>query len=151
MVIKNGEVSYLSLSLQYTVEKESQTFAQVEASDKDRVSFEINGDILTGFTASELQGKNILLSFQPASSADQEIYDRYSSIFDIPAYAVYMKLLYRNIRIVFYMLCFLYESTVWGGTSGQSYCYTSDEVMKMVGTDATKLYERLQFGKGQYP
>lgn len=90
-VIKNEEVSYLPLSLQYTVEKESKTFAQVEASDKDRVSFEVNGDVLTGFSASDLQGKNILLSFQPASSADQAIYDRYNSIFDIPAYAVYMK------------------------------------------------------------
>ena len=67
------------------------TFAQVATSDKDKVSFEINGDILAGFSASELQGKDILLSFQPASSTDQEIYDRYSSIFDIPAYAVYMK------------------------------------------------------------
>lgn len=90
-VIKNEEVSYLPLSLQYTVEKESTTFAQVEASDKDRVSFEVNGDVLTGFAASELQGKDILLSFQPASDTDKEIYDRYSSIFDIPAYAVYMK------------------------------------------------------------
>ncbi|MCM1205041.1 MAG: hypothetical protein NC300_12940 [Bacteroidales bacterium] len=90
-VIKEEEVSCLPLSLQYAVEKESKTFAQTEASDKDKVSFAVNGDILAGFTASELQGKDILLSFQPASSADQEIYDRYSSIFDIPAYAVYMK------------------------------------------------------------
>lgn len=90
-VIKNEEVSYLPLSLQYTVEKESQTFAQVKDSDKDSVSFEINGDVMAGFAASDLQGKDILLSFQPASSTDKEIYDRYSSIFDIPAYAVYMK------------------------------------------------------------
>lgn len=90
-IIKKEEVSYLPLSLQYMVEKEIKTFAQVEASDKDRVSFEVNGDVLAGFAASDLQGKNILLSFRPASDADQEIYDHYSSIFDIPAYAVNMK------------------------------------------------------------
>ncbi|MDE5967135.1 MAG: hypothetical protein K2G89_09925, partial [Lachnospiraceae bacterium] len=90
-VIKNEEVSYLPLSLQYKVETEAKTFAQVENAAKDRVSFSMNGDTLASFTASELQGKNILLSFQPASDADKEIYDRYSSIFDIPAYAVYMK------------------------------------------------------------
>ena len=90
-IIKQEEVSYLPLSLQYTVEKESKTFAQVDNSEKDRVSFEVNGDVLAGFTASELQGKNILLSFQPASASDQAIYDSYGSIFDVPAYAVYMK------------------------------------------------------------
>lgn len=90
-IIKQQEISYLPLSLQYTVEKESKTYAQVETSDKDKVSFEVNGDVLAGFTASELQGKNILLSFQPASDTEKEIYDSYSSIFDIPAYAVYMK------------------------------------------------------------
>ncbi len=90
-IIRQKEESYLPLSLQYEVESEAKTFAQVENSAKDRVSFEVNGDILAGFSAGELQGKNILLSFRPASSTDQEIYDRYSSIFDIPAYAVYMK------------------------------------------------------------
>ena len=65
-VIKQEEVSYLPLSLQYTVEKESKTFEQIADAVKDRVSFEVNGDVLAGFTASELQGKNILLSFQPA-------------------------------------------------------------------------------------
>ena len=52
-------------TLQYMIEKESKTFEQIADAEKDRVSFEVNGDVLAGFTASELQGKNILLSFQP--------------------------------------------------------------------------------------
>ncbi len=90
-IIRQEELSYLPLSLQYSVEKESRTFEQVADTEKDRVSFEVNGEVLAGFAASELQGKNILLSFRPASGADQAIYDSYGSIFDVPAYAVYMK------------------------------------------------------------
>ena len=57
---------------------------------KDSISFEINGEVLTSLKASDIQGKNILLTFQPASDSDKTIFDSYTSIFDIPAYAVYM-------------------------------------------------------------
>ena len=40
---------------------------------------------------------------------------------------------------------------VWGGTSGQSNFYTTNEVAELVGTDATKLYQGLQVGKGAFP
>jgi hypothetical protein len=90
-VIRQETLSYLPLSLQYMVEKEDKTFVQVADSEKDSVSFEVNGAVLASFTAVELQGRNILLSYRPASSEDEEIYDSYGSIFDIPAYAVYMK------------------------------------------------------------
>ena len=40
---------------------------------------------------------------------------------------------------------------VWGGAPGQSNFYTTDEVMKLVGNDATKLNQGLQIGKGTYP
>ncbi len=90
-IIKQEEVSYLPLSLQYTVEQETGTFTQVADSEKDSVSFEIGGEVLASFKSSDIQGKDILLSFKPASSSDQEIFDSYSSIFDVPAYAVYMK------------------------------------------------------------
>lgn len=41
--------------------------------------------------------------------------------------------------------------TVWGGTPGQSNFYTTNEVAQIVGNDATKLYQRLQVGKGNFP
>lgn len=90
-IIKQEEVSYLPLSLQYRVEQETDTFVQVANSQKDSVSFEINDEVLCSFASSDIQGKDILLSFKPASSSDQAIYDSYNSVFDIPAYAVYMK------------------------------------------------------------
>ncbi|MGN0495678.1 MAG: hypothetical protein ACI4GW_05590, partial [Lachnospiraceae bacterium] len=76
--------------MQYTVEQETGTFIQVADSLKDSISFEINGEVLTSLKASDIQGKNILLTFRPASDSDKTIFDSYSSIFDIPAYAVYM-------------------------------------------------------------
>lgn len=89
-IIRQEELSYLPLSLQYQVEKEKDTFAQVPDALKDRVTFEVNGDVLTSIKASDVQGKDILLSFAPASTSDENIYKSYDSIFDIPAYAVYM-------------------------------------------------------------
>ena len=47
--------------------------------------------MFTSFTASELYGKSVLLAYEPATDADKAIYDSYDSIFDVPAYAVYMK------------------------------------------------------------
>jgi YD repeat-containing protein len=39
---------------------------------------------------------------------------------------------------------------VWGGTPGQSPFYTTDEMMKAAGNDATKLFEGLQVSKGNF-
>ncbi len=90
-IIKHEELSYLPLSLQYEVQEEKETFAQTNDKDKDRICFEVEGKSLGTYTASELAGKNILLSFRPASDEDKEILEAYDSVFDIPAYSVYMK------------------------------------------------------------
>lgn len=90
-IIKHEELSYLPLSLQYEVQEEKETFAQTNDKDKDRICFEVEGNSLGTYTASELAGKNILLSFRPASDEDKEILEAYDSVFDIPAYSVYMK------------------------------------------------------------
>ncbi len=39
---------------------------------------------------------------------------------------------------------------VWGGAPGQSNFYTTEEMMQLVGNDATKLNQGLQIGKGSY-
>lgn len=62
-IIKQEELSYLPLSLQYTVEQETSTYTQVVDSLKDSISFEISGEVLTSLKASDIQGKNILLTF----------------------------------------------------------------------------------------
>ena len=42
-------------------------------------------------------------------------------------------------------------TAVWGGAPGQSNFYTTNGSMKSVNTNATKLYDGLQVGKGAYP
>lgn len=42
-------------------------------------------------------------------------------------------------------------TAVWGGSPGQSNFYVPDAVMNTVGTDATRLYQGIQVGKGIYP
>ena len=39
---------------------------------------------------------------------------------------------------------------IWGGTPGQSNFYTTSEVMQITGNDATKIFQGLQVGKGNY-
>ncbi len=40
---------------------------------------------------------------------------------------------------------------IWGGTPGQSNFYTSDKMIRLAGTDATKIFKGLQVGKGNFP
>ena len=39
---------------------------------------------------------------------------------------------------------------VWGGAPGQSNFYTTEEMIKSAGNDATKIFEGLQIGKGNF-
>ena len=55
--------------------------------------------MLTSFTASELYGKSVLLAYEPATDADKAIYDSYDSIFDVPAYAVYIDTAKTEIKV----------------------------------------------------
>lgn len=41
-------------------------------------------------------------------------------------------------------------SYVWGGAPGQSNFYTTDEMIKATGIDATKIFEGLQVDKGNF-
>lgn len=90
-IIKQEEVSYLPLSLQYETAGETETFAQTDIRDKDTITFSVAGQSLGTYTSSELAEKDILLSFRPAGDADVEILDAYDSIFDVPAYSVCLK------------------------------------------------------------
>lgn len=90
-MIKIQEVDYLPLSLQYVVTEEKETFARIKDTDRDSVSFTVNGANLGTYSAQELYGKDVVLSFRPATGADREIFSAYPSIFDVPAYAVNMQ------------------------------------------------------------
>lgn len=90
-IIKQEALSYLPASLQYKVEKELDTFPEISNTYKDSISFEAAGEILATYTASELSGRSILLTFLPASEADEEILNSYGTIFDVPASYVHVK------------------------------------------------------------
>lgn len=89
--IKQEALSYLPASLQYKIEKELDTFSEISNTDKDSIRFETAGESLGSYTTSELAGRNILLTFLPASPADEELLRSYDTIFDVPASYVYMK------------------------------------------------------------
>ena len=90
-IIKQEYLSYLPASLQYETAGETETFSAIESEVKDSVSFEAGGESLGTYSTSYLEGKSVVLTFLPAESIDEEILNGYSSIFDVPAYSVYVK------------------------------------------------------------
>lgn len=89
--IKQENLSYLPASLQYKVEEELDVFPEISNTYKDSIRFEVSGETLGTYTASELAGRNILLTFIPASTADAELLNSYDTIFDVPASYVYLR------------------------------------------------------------
>lgn len=89
--IRQEALSYLPASLQYKVEQELDVFTEISNADKDSIRFEVSGEPLASYTASQLAGRNILLTFLPASAADEELLNSYDTIFDIPASYVYLR------------------------------------------------------------
>ncbi len=90
-IIKQEYLSYLPASLQYETIGETETFSAIESGVKDSVSFEAGGESLGTYSTSYLEGKSVVLTFLPAESIDEEILNGYSSIFDVPAYSVYVR------------------------------------------------------------
>ena len=89
-IIKQRDEVYLPLSLQYEVDSEEGTFAELPDRLRDQVTFEVDGCTLGSFNADELSGKSILLSYEAATDADEEIISGYGDIFTTPSYAVHM-------------------------------------------------------------
>ena len=79
--------------------------------------------MLTSFTASELYGKSVLLSYEPATDADKAIYDSYDSIFDVPAYAVYIDTAKTEIKVGEELLIDGYALDDYGVDSYAKYTY----------------------------
>ena len=122
-IISQKEESYLPASLQYATYGETVIFAEIPDSDRDKVSFGIDGDVFTSFTASELYGKSVLLAYEPATDADKAIYDSYDSIFDVPAYAVYIDTAKTEIKVGEELLIDGYALDDYGVDSYAKYTY----------------------------
>lgn len=79
---------YIPASLPYNVLDVSERYSFIKDSDKDRISITIDDDTLLSAPVSELYGKSVILSYEPASEYDREVMDRYEKLVDVPAYLV---------------------------------------------------------------
>ena len=90
--IKSGTtVSYLPLSLQYTVLTKKEIYATIKEADSDRVTFIIDGKKLGTYKYAELAGKRITIDYEAETEDDKKALETYGSVFDTPAYLVSMK------------------------------------------------------------
>lgn len=79
---------YIPASLPYNVLSVDERYSFIKDSDKDRISITINDETLLSAPVAELYGKSVIVSFEPASSYDKEVMDRYEKLVDVPAYIV---------------------------------------------------------------
>lgn len=90
-IIKQEEISYLPLSLQYEVKKEMETFQEIPASEKDCIQFAVAGEVLGTYSAAELAGASVILAYLPATPEDAELLNAYNTILDVPASYIYVR------------------------------------------------------------
>ena len=83
-------VSYLPLSLQYTVLTKKDSYATIKEVDADAVEFRIAGKTIGKYKASELSGKRITIEYETETQEDKTALEAYGSIFEVPAYLVHM-------------------------------------------------------------
>ena len=96
-------MGYLPLSLPYYNTDNVETFENISEDDTDSITFKLYGNSTTGsdfsgtnsinytYLAPDVYGKRIILSYVPATQADQDVIDEYGDIFSTPAYLVKMK------------------------------------------------------------
>ena len=101
--IVTTDLGYLPLSLPYYNTDNVETFENISEDDTDSITFKLYGNSTTGsdfsgtnsinytYLAPDVYGKRIILSYVPATQADQDVIDEYGDIFSTPAYLVKMK------------------------------------------------------------
>lgn len=101
--IVTTDLGYLPLTLPYNNTDSVKTFEDIPEELTDSVNFKLYGNSAMGTSYSgkdsinytyytpDVYGKRIVLSYVPASAADQEIISEYGNIFSAPAYLIKMK------------------------------------------------------------
>lgn len=85
-IIENNDI-YLPVTLPYEVISEDERFADVSGTDtEDRLTVEINGEILLDKPLPELYYDQIFIHYIPAGEEDQKLLEQYGSLTDVPAY-----------------------------------------------------------------
>ncbi len=90
-IIKQEELEYLPLTLQYEIIKETSRALAIDTNKMDKVGFKIDGKSLGNAYTPTLTGKDIILSYRPATEVDAEIIESYGSIFTVPSYMAHVK------------------------------------------------------------
>lgn len=101
--IVTEDLGYLPLSLPYSNASQVESFGDIPESETDSVNFSLYGNSARGtdfsssdamtykYLAPDVYGKRIVLSYVPATQADQDTINKYGSIFSAPAYLIKMK------------------------------------------------------------
>ena len=101
--IVTTDLGYLPLSLPYQNTGDVERLNDIPDADTDSVTFRLYGNsaiendfsgsdsIKYTYLAPDVYGKRIVLSYVPATQADQDVINEYGNIFSTPAYLVKMK------------------------------------------------------------
>ncbi len=81
-------ICYLPLSLQYSVVEQGEAFSRLEEDACDSITFSVDSQKLASRKASELYNKRIVVEYEPATEADEQLVAEYGSLFETPAYLV---------------------------------------------------------------
>ncbi len=86
--IQTSSDAYIPASLPYTALSVDERYSFIKDTDKDSISISIGYEDILSAHVSELYGRSVIIDFEPASSYDQEVIDKYEKLTDVPAYLV---------------------------------------------------------------
>ena len=85
------ELSYLPMSLQYSVVERQDTCAALPANECDRITFALNGETLATLTAAELYTHRLTVAYLPAEEEDRAVLEQYGSVFEAPSHLLRLR------------------------------------------------------------
>ena len=89
--IVKTEDKYIPSSLPYILVGVDSRYSVMRDSDKDKISIGIDGETIVTKPVSQLYGKPVTISYEPAHSEDASVMDRYDNLTEVPAYLVNVK------------------------------------------------------------
>lgn len=88
--IVEESLTYLPLSLQYSVESITKEYNAIDENQCDSIDFIIDGEKISKLKALDIYSKRLVIEYAPETKSDEEIIAKYGSIFEVPAYLVKM-------------------------------------------------------------
>ena len=88
--IVEESLTYLPLSLQYSVESITKEYNAIDENQCDSIEFIIDGEKISKLKALDIYSKRLVIEYAPETKSDEEIIAKYGSIFEVPAYLVKM-------------------------------------------------------------